>query len=73
MRQLISVPTSFSSSAASRVPLRLAGINARTPMSTLTPPLTTPVTVPTTASFSAKAASRAVQSRGCATLKRDSS
>ena len=51
MRQVISVPTSFSSSAASRVPLRLAGMKARTPMSTVRPPLMTPVTVPTTASF----------------------
>ncbi len=34
MRQVISVPTSFSSSAASRVPLRLAGMKARTPTST---------------------------------------
>ena len=64
MRQLISVPTSFSISAASRVPLRLAGMKARTPMSTVRPPLITAVTVPTTASFSAKAASRADQSRG---------
>ena len=39
MRQVISVPTSFSSSAASRVPLRLAGMKARTPTSTLRPPL----------------------------------
>ena len=64
MRQVISVPTSFSSSAASRVPLRLAGMKARTPTSTARPPLTTSVTVPTTAVFSAKAASSADQSRG---------
>src|SRR5437660_957015 len=40
MRQRISWPTSFSISAASRTPLREAGIKARTPTSTLRPPLT---------------------------------
>jgi hypothetical protein len=44
-------PTRASSSAASRVPLRLAGMKARTPTSTLRPPLMTAVTVPATASL----------------------
>ena len=48
MRQVISWPTSFSISAASRVPVREAGMKARTPTSTVRPPLTTAVTVPTT-------------------------
>ena len=62
MRQRISCSTSFSISAASCVPLREAGMKARTPTSTLSPPLTTPVTVPTMVDFSAKAFSSEAQS-----------
>ena len=64
MRQVISWPTSFSISAASRTPLREAGIKARTPTSTSRPPFTTAVTVPTTADFCAKASSSVDQSVG---------
>src|ERR1035441_6520331 len=46
MRQWISWPISFSMSAASLAPLREAGIKARTPTSTLTPPFTSAVTTP---------------------------
>ena len=73
MRQRISCPTSFSISAASRTPLREAGMNARTPTSTLKPPLMTPVTVPTIVAFSAKACSSDDQSVGCAIFWRESS
>ena len=64
MRQRISCPTNFSISAASRVPLREAGMNARTPTSTLSPPLTTAVTVPMIVAFAANACSSADQSVG---------
>jgi len=73
MRQRISCSTNFSSSEASFVPLRDAGMKARTPISTLNPPLTTPVTVPTMVDFSAKAFSSEAQSVGCSTLPRVSS
>ena len=72
IRQVISCPTSFSISRASRVPLREAGINARTPTSTLRPPFTTAVTVPTIADFCANASSSDAQSVGCATRASDS-
>ena len=70
--QAISWPTSFSRSAASLAPLREAGMNARTPISTLNPPLTNPVTSPATLVFSWNAFSRAVKSFGRATLIFDS-
>ena len=73
MRQRISWPTSFSISAASRAPLREAGMNARTPTSTLTPPLTTAETTPAIADFSANTFSSADQSFGRSTLIRESS
>jgi hypothetical protein len=75
MRQRISCSTSFASSAASCVPLREAGMKARTPTSTLTPPLTTPVTVPTMVAFSAKAFcsdSQSVGARPCRASVRSS-
>jgi hypothetical protein len=68
MRHRISCPTSFSISAASRVALREAGMNARTPTSTLTPPFTTPVTVPVIVASSRKAFSSDAQSVGCSTF-----
>ena len=73
MRQRISWPTSFSISAASLAPLREAGMKARTPTSTLTPPFTTAVTTPAMAALSANAFSSDDQSLGRSTLMRDSS
>ena len=46
-------------------------MKARTPTSTLNPPLTTAVTVPRMADLSANAFSKADQSMGRSTLKRD--
>ena len=54
-------------------PLREAGMKARTPTSTLTPPLTTAVTMPAMAALSAKAFSSDDQSLGRSTLMRESS
>ena len=73
MRQLISWPTSFSISAASLAPLREAGMNARTPTSTLTPPFTTAVITPAMGVLSANAFSSELQSLGRSTLVRESS
>ena len=73
MRQRISWPINFSMSAASLAPLREAGMNARTPTSTLTPPFTSAETTPAMAAFSANAFSSADQSLGRSTLIRDSS
>ena len=73
MRQRISWPTSFSISAASLAPLRDAGMKARTPTSTLTPPFTTAVTVPAMIALSAKAFSNDDQSFGRSTWMRESS
>ena len=60
-------------SAASRAPLREAGMKARTPTSTLRPPLTTAPTTPAMDFFSANAFSSADQSLGRSTFNRDSS
>ena len=68
IRHSISWPTSFSISACSRAPLREAGMNARTPTSTRSPPLTTSSTVPPMVLLLANAASRPLQSRGVSTL-----
>ena len=68
IRQRISCSTNFSISAASRAPLRDAGMKARTPTSTLRPPLTTAVTVPTIVVLSANAFCSAAQSFGRSTL-----
>ena len=57
----------------SRAPLRDAGMKARTPTSTLSPPFTTAVTVPTIGVFVANARSSAAQSVGRAALLRVSS
>ena len=73
MRQRISWPTSFSISAGSFAPLRDAGMNARTPTSTLNPPFTTAETDARDAALSANAFSSDDQSLGRATLMRDSS
>jgi hypothetical protein len=73
MRQRISCPTSFSISAASRTPLREAGIKARTPTSTLNPPLIAAVTVPMMVAFSLNACSSDGQSMGREILPRATS
>ncbi len=73
MRTRICCPTSFAISAASRAPLREAGMKARTPISTVRPPLTSAVTVPRMASFSAKACSSNDQSLGWEIFSKESS
>ena len=57
---------------ASRAPLREAGMNARTPTSTLRPPFTTAVTVPMMVDFSLNAFSSAAQSVGRSIFPRTS-
>jgi hypothetical protein len=73
MRQRISWPINFSISGASLAPEREAGMNARTPTSTLSPPFTTAATTPAMAALSANALSSEDQSLGRSTFSFDNS